>query len=70
MCRRSVKLIFLLFLIFTFGTNNVFSGEATIRYVALGDSYTIGAGAGQENSWPALLTRHLWEQVIFSPGSF
>jgi acyl-CoA thioesterase I len=30
-----------------------------IRYVALGDSYTIGEGALPNESWPALLTRHL-----------
>ncbi len=38
--------------------------DATIRYVALGDSYTIGEGAGQENSWPALLTGHLKQEGI------
>lgn len=30
-----------------------------IRYVALGDSYTIGEGATVQESWPALLARHL-----------
>lgn len=30
-----------------------------IRYVALGDSYTIGEGAPPNESWPALLTQHL-----------
>ena len=30
-----------------------------IRYVALGDSYTIGEGASVKESWPALMTRHL-----------
>jgi lysophospholipase L1-like esterase len=30
-----------------------------IRYVALGDSYTIGEGASPNESWPALLTHHL-----------
>lgn len=30
-----------------------------IRYVAVGDSYTIGEGVAPEQSWPALLTRHL-----------
>lgn len=30
-----------------------------IRYVALGDSYTIGEGALPNESWPALLMRHL-----------
>src|SRR6266705_1287050 len=30
-----------------------------IRYVAIGDSYSIGEGASPNDSWPALLTRHL-----------
>ena len=30
-----------------------------IRYVAIGDSYSIGEGATPDESWPALLTRHL-----------
>ena len=35
---------------------NKFNG---IRYVALGDSYTIGEGASQSESWPSILTNHL-----------
>jgi lysophospholipase L1-like esterase len=30
-----------------------------IRYVAIGDSYSIGEGASPDQSWPAVLTRHL-----------
>jgi lysophospholipase L1-like esterase len=30
-----------------------------IRYVAIGDSYSIGEGASPNESWPAVLTRHL-----------
>jgi acyl-CoA thioesterase I len=30
-----------------------------IKYLPLGDSYTIGTGAEEGNSWPELLTRHL-----------
>jgi lysophospholipase L1-like esterase len=30
-----------------------------IRYVAIGDSYSIGEGASPGESWPAVLTRHL-----------
>ncbi len=30
-----------------------------VRYVAVGDSYTIGEGAKPEQSWPSLLTAHL-----------
>jgi lysophospholipase L1-like esterase len=35
-----------------------------IRYVAIGDSYTIGEGASPNESWPALLTRHLNEHGL------
>lgn len=30
-----------------------------VRYVAIGDSYSIGEGASPDQSWPAVLTRHL-----------
>src|SRR5437764_5434307 len=33
--------------------------KAEISYVPIGDSYSIGAGATAEQSWPSLLTRHL-----------
>lgn len=33
--------------------------HATIRYVAIGDSYSIGEGASPNESWPAVMTRHL-----------
>ena len=35
-----------------------------IRYVAIGDSYTIGEGVPQQQTWPALLTKHLQEKGI------
>jgi acyl-CoA thioesterase-1 len=35
-----------------------------IRYVAIGDSYSIGEGASPDESWPALLTRHLTNKGI------
>jgi lysophospholipase L1-like esterase len=35
-----------------------------VRYVALGDSYTIGTGTTEENSWPVVLTKHLKEKGI------
>ncbi|HET9419233.1 MAG TPA: GDSL-type esterase/lipase family protein [Chthoniobacterales bacterium] len=40
------------------------AAEEKIRYVALGDSYTIGEGASPDESWPALLTRHLRAQDV------
>jgi lysophospholipase L1-like esterase len=36
----------------------------TIRYVAIGDSYSIGEGASPNESWPAVLTRHLNAQGL------
>ncbi len=36
----------------------------TERYVALGDSYTIGEGVTAAESWPSLLTDHLREHGI------
>lgn len=35
-----------------------------IRYVAIGDSYSIGEGATPDESWPAILTRHLNENGL------
>src|SRR5438874_13606815 len=34
------------------------------RYVAIGDSYTIGEGASPNESLPAVLTRHLNEKGL------
>src|SRR3984893_987834 len=33
--------------------------EGRIRYVVIGDSYSNGEGASPNESWPAVLTRHL-----------
>lgn len=33
--------------------------DTPIKYVALGDSYTIGTGANPTEAWPVLLTKHL-----------
>src|SRR5437667_6571398 len=38
--------------------------QQRIRYVAIGDSYSIGEGASPDESWPALLTRHLNEKGL------
>jgi lysophospholipase L1-like esterase len=35
-----------------------------IRYAAIGDSYSIGEGASPNESWPAVLTRHLNAQGV------
>lgn len=45
----------------------LFAGAAenqAIRYVAIGDSYTIGEGARADEAWPSVLTKHLREQGI------
>ena len=38
--------------------------DGGIHYVAIGDSYSIGEGASPNESWPAVLTRHLVEQGV------
>ena len=38
--------------------------EEKIRYAAIGDSYSIGEGASPNESWPAVLTRHLNERGL------
>lgn len=35
--------------------------EGVVKYIALGDSYTIGTGANENEAWPVLLTKHLNE---------
>jgi lysophospholipase L1-like esterase len=37
---------------------------AEIRYVAIGDSYSIGEGAWPNESWPAILMRHLNAEAL------
>jgi len=39
-------------------------GQKTIHYVALGDSYTIGTGAGPGESWPSVATARLQKKGI------
>ena len=38
-------------------------GGKTLRYAVIGDSYSIGEGTTERQSWPALLTRHLTSRV-------
>src|ERR1700751_533331 len=55
----------LLFSILTFSFMTIHSqAKKTIRYVALGDSYTIGTGAKENEAWPALLTKHLNDKNV------
>lgn len=44
--------------------DNTMTSSDKIRYVALGDSYTIGEGAEKHEAWPVLLTKHLQETGI------
>jgi len=46
------------------GVGGFFAEAVPIRYVAIGDSYTICQGVAQTDCWPALLTRHLTEAGI------
>lgn len=38
--------------------------EGVVKYIALGDSYTIGTGSDPKDAWPILLTKHLNEAGI------
>ena len=39
--------------------SSVYYMHSQHRYLALGDSYTIGESVPSENTWPFLLTEHL-----------
>ena len=49
---------------FVMSTNAQKVAETPIRYIAIGDSYSIGEGASPNESWPALLTRQLKAQGV------
>jgi lysophospholipase L1-like esterase len=46
------------------GNKTAPNDHSTIRYVALGDSYTICEGASWEESWPVILTERLSDEGI------
>jgi lysophospholipase L1-like esterase len=52
----------------TFLSLGLFAAQARsntpIRYAVVGDSYSIGEGASPNESWPALLARHVNEQGV------
>ncbi len=49
----------IIFLFVLIGNAICQSDNADIRYVALGDSYSIGTGVAPQEAWPVLLTEHL-----------
>ena len=57
MLKKVLILIVSILLISGFVMHN--SQADSIKYVALGDSYTIGTGANENEAWPVLLTKHL-----------
>jgi acyl-CoA thioesterase I len=60
-----MRLILIALLIFGIAMANAKDRkDAPIRYVAIGDSYSIGEGASPSQSWPAVLTRHLNEKRL------
>jgi acyl-CoA thioesterase I len=40
-------------------SENKSTDSKEVRYLPLGDSYTIGTGASDGNAWPEILTRHM-----------
>lgn len=60
-----VKILTLIFY-FLFTFFNMDANKNEIKYIALGDSYTICEGATEKESWPYILTKHLNEKGIKS----
>ncbi|MFM2018872.1 MAG: hypothetical protein RL007_2528 [Bacteroidota bacterium] len=57
---RFVALILMLSVSLSCMNSEISTSESDeIKYLPLGDSYTIGTGAEDGNSWPELLTRHM-----------
>lgn len=46
------------------GESQLSHSSKPLRYAAVGDSYSIGEGASEEQSWPALLARRLTKSGI------
>jgi lysophospholipase L1-like esterase len=61
MMNKTLHLLLSLPLIFT--TLNL-SAQTKIRYVAIGDSYTIGEGVNENERWPNQLVEHLKQEGI------
>ena len=53
-----------LFLFSLISFNLSMLSQTPIRYIALGDSYTICTGATEAQSWPVLMSKHLKEKGV------
>ncbi|MDA1196404.1 MAG: SGNH/GDSL hydrolase family protein [Nanoarchaeota archaeon] len=64
--KKKILLTIILLLLTACSQKNIMepTDPNTIRYVAIGDSYSIGEGASQQESWPSLLTKHLQQENI------
>ncbi len=60
--KNFIPVLFIMITIYSCTTKTI--AQQTIRFVSLGDSYTAGTGADEEQSWPVLLTKHLGENKI------
>lgn len=59
------KLFYYVMPIALFMTTSAFKlGKGEVKYLPLGDSYTICTGASAKESWPAILTSHLNETGV------
>src|SRR5256885_15280772 len=59
------RLAFIVFLIaVVHAQDKIDNSGKRIRNAAIGDSYSIGEGASPNESWPAVLTRHLNEKGL------
>ncbi len=59
-----VLVLLAIFVMAMAGTPETIKQTNRIRYAAIGDSYSIGEGASPDESWPAVLTRHLKAQGL------
>ncbi|HYG51393.1 MAG TPA: SGNH/GDSL hydrolase family protein [Flavobacteriales bacterium] len=59
-----MRLLFISLLLFSCSATTQNMSDSNIRYVALGDSYTICEGAKPNEQWPTILAQHLTEKGI------
>lgn len=60
----SVSLALLIIVLCMPTDRKLFAQSSKFRYVAVGDSYTIGTGVSSKQAWPTLLTDHLRFQGV------